>query len=196
MSDEKNDGKILIFNPTGFIIKMIFSIAMAVLLTSSYKSNEVANNKSFLYLIFFAIWAFVVVYFAASMFGFCLRAAGNYIIAVILMVVLVALLCAGVTWIGNKSEIIGNITGIALILFLVWLPINDIRKAILYIKNTVWQRKQCIKVLFQTFIYIFYTIQKTSFIWPLSICFSDISISRYIESCRTALLNYIPPFYG
>lgn len=137
MSDEKNDGKILVFNPTGFIIKMIFSIAMAVLLTSSYKSNEVAQNKSFLYLIFFATCTFVVAYFAASMFGFCLRAAGNYLIAVILMVVLIALLSAGVTWIGNKSEIIGNIAGIALILFLVWLPINDVRKAILYIKNTV-----------------------------------------------------------
>ena len=137
MSDEKNDGKILIFNPTGFIIKMIFSIGMAVLLTSSYKGNEMAKDKSFLYLIFFALWAFVVAYFAASMFGFCLRAAGNYIIAVILMVVLIALLCAGVTWIGNKSEIIGNIAGIALILFLIWLPINDVRKAILYNKKTV-----------------------------------------------------------
>lgn len=51
--------------------------------------------------------------------------------------ILIALLCAGVTWIGNKSEIIGKITGIALILFLVWIPINDVRKAILYIKNTV-----------------------------------------------------------
>ncbi|MDE7176753.1 MAG: hypothetical protein K2O59_02970 [Lachnospiraceae bacterium] len=136
MSDEINEGKIIVFNPTGFILKMLFSIGMSVLLSSSY-SNSKSVNSNFLQKIFFAICAFVVCWFAASMFGFCLRATGNYIIAVILMVFLIALLSAGLTWIGGKSELIGYIVGIAFILFLIWLPVNDIRKAIYYIKNTI-----------------------------------------------------------
>ena len=136
MSDEINEGKIIVFNPTGFILKMLFSIGMSVLLSSSY-SNSKSVNSNFLQKILFAVTAFVVCWFAASMFGFCLRATGNYIIAVILMVFLIALLSAGLTWLGGKSELVGYIVGIAFILFLIWLPVNDIRKAIYYIKNTI-----------------------------------------------------------
>lgn len=136
MSDEINEGKIIVFSPTGFILKMLFSIGMSVLLTSSY-SNSKSVNSTFLQKTLFAVTAFVVCWFAASMFGFCLRATGNYIIAVILMVFLIALLSAGLTWIGGKSELVGYIVGIAFILFLIWLPIKDIRKAIYYYKNTI-----------------------------------------------------------
>ena len=71
------------------------------------------------------------------MFGFCLRATGNYIIAVILMVILVVAFSAGLTWVGSKGDMVGNIAGIVAILFMIWLPVNDVRKAILYFKNTV-----------------------------------------------------------
>lgn len=136
MSDETNEGKIIVFNPAGFILKLIFSIGMPILLTSSYKNSQVVN-PGLLKVIGFALCAFVVCWFAASMFGFCLRATGNYLIAIILMVFLLAVFSYGLTWIGGKSELVGYIIGILFILFLIWLPINDIRKAILYIKNTV-----------------------------------------------------------
>ena len=136
MSEEINEGKIIVFSPAGFFLKMLFSIGMSVLLTSSY-SNSNSANSTFFQKTFFAVTAFVVCWFAASMFGFCLRATGNYIIAVILMVFLIALLSAGLTWIGGKSELVGYIVGIAFILFLIWLPIKDIRKAIYYYKNTI-----------------------------------------------------------
>ena len=136
MSDENNEGKIIVFNPAGFILKLIFSIGMPIMLTESYKSSQVVN-PSLLKVIGFAICMFVVCWFAASMFGFCLRATGNYLIAIILMVFLLAAFSYGLTWIGGKSELAGNIVGILFIIFLLWLPVNDIRKAILYIKNTV-----------------------------------------------------------
>ena len=123
MSDEINEGKIIVFSPTGFILKVIFSIGMSVLLSSSYRNSEYVNNTLF-QKILFVVCAFVVCWFAASMFGFCLRATGNYIIAGILMVFLIALLSAGLTWIGGKSELIGYIVGISFILLVICLPVN------------------------------------------------------------------------
>lgn len=138
MSDETNDGKIIVFNPAGFILKLIFSAGLTVLSVSALKNNpDSIVNQSGFRMVFYCVIYFVVLWFGASMFGFCLRATGNYIIAAILMVILLALMCAGITWLGNKSEVIGNIVGIAFILFLVWLPVNDVRKAVLYFKNTV-----------------------------------------------------------
>lgn len=139
MSDEINEGnggKVIVFNPSGFILKLIFSIGLTALTISSMKDSA-AGSDSLFKLILYAVCYFVILWFGASMFGFCLRATGNYIVAAILMVILLALLCAGVTWIGSKNEVVGNIVGIAFILFLIWLPVNDVRKAILYFKNTV-----------------------------------------------------------
>lgn len=136
MSDENNEGKLIVFNPSGFILKLIFSIGMTVLMISMMKDSTL-KDSSLLQTVFLTLCYFVIFWFAASMFGFCLRATGNYIIALILMFILLALLCAGITWLGDKNKIIGNIAGIVFILFLIWLPVNDVRKAILYFKNTV-----------------------------------------------------------
>lgn len=133
MSDE---GKIIIFNPSGFILKLIFSIAMTALLNSSAKYSS-AENGGLLNVIFMYALLFCVFWFAASMFGFCLRATGNYIIAAILMFVLLALFSAGMAWLSDKSKTMGNIAGIVFIFLLIWMPINDVRKAILYYKNTI-----------------------------------------------------------
>lgn len=136
MSDQNNDGKIIVFNPSGFILKLIFSIGMTVMVIS-YNKNSVSANSDFFSLIVLGICTFVMFWFIASMFGFCLRATGNYIIAVILMVILVVVLSAGLTWVSSKGKLAGTIAGIVFILFLIWLPVNDVRKAILYFKNTV-----------------------------------------------------------
>lgn len=136
MSDQNNDGKIIVFNPSGFILKLIFSIGMTALVIS-YNKNGASANSDLSNLIFLGICTFVMFWFIASMFGFCLRATGNYIIAVILMVILIVAFSAGLTWVSSKGKLAGNIAGIVFILFLIWLPANDVRKAILYFKNTV-----------------------------------------------------------
>lgn len=135
MSDETNEGKIIVFNPAGFFLKLIFTIAIIALMGSTAK-DSMEEKGGLLYVIFFYVMMFCIFWFAASMFGFCLRASGNYIIAAILMVVLIALFSAGITWLDGQSRTLGNIAAIIFILLLVWLPINDIRKAILYFKNT------------------------------------------------------------
>ena len=136
MSDQNNDGKIIVFNPSGFILKLIFSIGMTALVIS-YNKNGASANSDLSNLIFLGICTFVMFWFIASMFGFCLRATGHYIIAVILMVILIVAFSAGLTWVSSKGKLAGNIAGIVFILFLIWLPANDVRKAILYFKNTV-----------------------------------------------------------
>lgn len=136
MSDETNEGKILVFNPSGFFLKLVFTIAIIALMGSTAK-DHMEEQGGILYVIFYYVMMFCIFWFAASMFGFCLRATGNYIIAAILMVVLIALFSAGITWLESQSRMAGNIAAIVFILMLVWLPINDIRKAILYFKNTI-----------------------------------------------------------
>lgn len=74
---------------------------------------------------------------AKSMESTCLRVTANYIIAFILMFILIALLSTGMTWLGQNYRTMGDIAGVIFIILLIWLPINDIRKAILYFKNTI-----------------------------------------------------------
>ncbi len=136
MSEETNEGKIIIFNPSGFILKLIFSIVMTVLMAKSMDSS-LRESTGLLYKIFSYAVSFVMCWFIASMFGFCLRATANYIIAFILMFILIALLSAGMTWLGQNYRTLGDIAGVIFIILLIWLPINDIRKAILYFKNTI-----------------------------------------------------------
>lgn len=130
--EEEYTGKVIVFNPAGFILKIIFSVGLTVLLGAYNKEGGVSLNAVFSYAIIF-----VMFWFIASMFGFCLRATGNYIIAAILLVGLTFLLSMGMTWLSSKGEVAGTIGGIAFIVLLVWLPINDVRKAIIYFKNTI-----------------------------------------------------------
>lgn len=126
--------KTLVFNPGGFILKLIASIAFAVFVGKTARESA---DHGVLYVIFAHALYFVMMWFLASLFGFCLRTTGNYIIAAILTVVLLVLLGFGSTWLSQKNPSLGTIAGIVFLLALVWLPINDVRKAIIYIKNTV-----------------------------------------------------------
>lgn len=68
---------------------------------------------------------------------FSLHATGNYIIAVILMLVLLVGANAGYAWLSAKSSILSAVFGIGFVVLLIWLPIRDIRKAVLYFKSTI-----------------------------------------------------------
>lgn len=137
MSDEMNEGRIIVFNPAGFILKLIFSVAMTAVMASSLQNNSATQEIVQVKEIFYYAMYFIMFWFTASMFGFCLRATGNYIIAVILMFILLALFSFGISWLEGKNHTAANIAGIAFIVLMIWLPINDIRKAILYFKNTI-----------------------------------------------------------
>ncbi|MCM1022748.1 MAG: hypothetical protein NC395_01655 [Prevotella sp.] len=132
--NEKYEGKTLVFSPGGFILKLIFSVVVTVLLME----NVVVNSDGGIWFkIFSCALYFVMLWFTASMFGFCLRTTGNYLIAAILMVVLVIAMFAGYDWLNRKSAAAGAVVGIAFLVVLIWIPFSDIRKAILYFKNTV-----------------------------------------------------------
>lgn len=126
--------KTLVFNPGGFILKLIASIAFAVFVGKTVRESA---DHGVLYVVFAHALYFVMMYFLASLFGFCLRTTGNYIIAAILTVVLLLLLGFGSAWLSEKNPSLGTIAGLVFLLALIWLPINDVRKAIIYIKNTV-----------------------------------------------------------
>ena len=136
MKDEEHEGKTLVFSPSGFILKIIFAVALTIGMGSLTKDG-MAESGGIAYVIFNYALYFVVFWFAATLFGFCLRATGNYIIAVILMVVLIALMLYGSDWLSHKNPSASVYAGIAFLLVLIWLPINDVRKAIIYFKNTI-----------------------------------------------------------
>ena len=124
------------FNPGGFFLKLLFSLGFIILAGPDFKANGVIE---FISCILAFLMIFVVFYAIASLFGFAVNVTRNYLIGFILFVILIAVffalygkleeVLAG--W-GGTGEILLNI---ALIVVLVWPFINDIRKAILYIKN-------------------------------------------------------------
>lgn len=136
MKDEEHEGKTLVFSPSRFILKIIFAVALTIGMGSVTKDG-MAESGGIAYVIFSHALYFVMFWFIASLFGFCLRATGNYIIAVILMIVLLVLLAFGSQWLTEKNASWGTIAGIVFLLALIWLPINDVRKAIIYFKNTI-----------------------------------------------------------
>lgn len=136
MKDEEHEGKTLVFSPSRFILKIIFAVALTIGMGSVTKDG-MAESGGIAYVIFSHALYFVMFWFIASLFGFCLRATGNYIIAVILMIVLLVLLAFGSQWISQKNPSAGVYAGIVFLLALIWLPINDVRKAIIYFKNTI-----------------------------------------------------------
>ncbi|MDE7252212.1 MAG: hypothetical protein K2O32_04640 [Acetatifactor sp.] len=136
MKDEEFEGKTLVFSPGGFVLKIIFTVAVTVGM-GSVSREGMAESGGIAYVIFSYALYFVMFWFLATLFGFCLRATGNYIIAVILMLVLLGLLAFGSQWLTQKNPSAGVFAGIAFLLVLIWLPINDVRKAIIYFKNTI-----------------------------------------------------------
>ncbi len=136
MKDEENEGKTLVFSPSRFILKIIFAVALTIGLGTVTKEG-MAESGGIAYVIFSHALYFVMFWFVATLFGFCLRATGNYLIAVILMVVLLVLLAFGSDWLTKKNPSAGTIAGLVFLLALIWLPINDVRKAIIYFKNTI-----------------------------------------------------------
>ena len=124
--------KTLVFNPGGFFLKMIVSVAAAIMMTWSDYSHDF-----FLFALFTTLTTFVALYAVASLFGFVLRLSGNYLIAIVLFIIAVfgyMKLFDFVTSKGAAAEIVFNIVFIVVTIALL---VRDIRKAVLYFKYVV-----------------------------------------------------------
>ena len=137
MKNGEYEGKTIVFNPAGFILKMILFIAAIIFMATHTTQEYIAAKGGIIYTIFDYAMQALAIYFIATLFGFCLRATGNYIIAFILMLILLVLLGIALEWIDGKSQILSVIVSVACVAAWIWLPINDVRKAILYYKNTI-----------------------------------------------------------
>ena len=137
-TNEKVTEKVLVFNPGGFVLKLIFAIGFLVFMGPEFKPEGFmdAVNTILLYvLLFFGLYAM------ATLFGFAVRVTGNYIIGLVVFGVLLAVFIslfskveALLAGLGSVGELLINIVFIAI---LVWPVISDVKKAILYVKNTV-----------------------------------------------------------
>ena len=125
--------KTLVFNPSGFLLKMLFSIGFMVL----FFKQGASDNVGFFMNLMTGGFVFVGCYFIATLFGFSLRATGNFIVAAIVSLIIFFALSAGLTYISRLGQFWNCVATLAAIGGLIWLPVRDIKKAILYYKNTV-----------------------------------------------------------
>lgn len=136
MSKEQTTEKVLVFNPGGVVLKVLFSIGFIVLAAPKYNGEGVLD---FINYILSFVMVFVIWYAFASLFGFAVRATGNYLIGGILfLVLLVAFFAffdkvnAVLTGLGGFGELLMNVIIIAVLA----LPVvSDVRKTILYLKH-------------------------------------------------------------
>lgn len=142
-----SDGeKTLIFNPGGFILKIIICIVCAVFYAkTAFTALEDPTFIKYIQEILAMLLSIILIYDVCTLFGFALRTTGNYFIAAILWIILLVLICVGSSeldrQISFESETLTKIVKTAvecILIFLFTLPlISDIKKAVLYYKNTV-----------------------------------------------------------
>lgn len=138
MSEEQIKEKVIVFNPGGFILKVIFSLLWAL---SPFIGSEKFTFLFFLKNILGFAMIFCIFYFIATMFGFSVRATGNYIIGFVVFLVLLCLLVGGLFVVGDylgKWGFLGEILEyIVMIVIFVWPFVHDVKKAIIYFKNCI-----------------------------------------------------------
>lgn len=138
MSEEQVTEKVIVFNPGGFILKVLFSLLWAV---SPIISLEELTIMYFFKNILGFVMIFCIFYSIATMFGFSVRATGNYIIGFVVFLVLLCFLVGGLFVVGDylgKWGFFGKILEyVMMIVIFVWPFVHDVRKAIIYFKSCV-----------------------------------------------------------
>lgn len=143
MSDNE---KTLVFNPSGFILKIIICIVCIIIYVKV--SIIGMTDPTFIKYVQEILKMFlniILIYDVCTLFGFALRTTGNYIIAAILWIILLVVVCFGTSklekMISFENETLTKAVKIAaegILIILFTLPlISDIKKAVLYFKNTV-----------------------------------------------------------
>lgn len=129
------EGKVVVFNPRGFILKMIFSIVVA------YMSIKNMNEEGLVYCISGFLQMFVMMYLIGTLFGFAVNVTRNYVIGIVGS----ALLLFGFLFILYKVDTFLNGFGsfgtllfkLFVVVIFIWPLVKDIKKAILYFRYTV-----------------------------------------------------------
>lgn len=123
--------KILVFNPVGFILKMVISIAFAV-----YYARHEFTVGDFLYSILGTLGNFGVMYAVLSLFGLLVRLTKNYLVAVIMFILAIAGYVKLFNTVEEKGAFIEIMFNIVMTVILIAIVVQDVRKAILYFKYT------------------------------------------------------------
>ena len=137
MSEVQNvaESKTLVFNPGGFILKVIFALAVPIMTTGNME-----NVGFFSKIIGFAFFA-LLMYGIATVFGFAVRATGNYLIGLVVFGILLAIFFVVLDKIEKALSVFGGagtvIAELLVIALLVWPVVTDVKKAMLYFKHTV-----------------------------------------------------------
>lgn len=121
--------KILVFNPAGFVIKLIISIVFAVVSTKyDYYRGDLP------YAVFNSVATFAGIYAMATLFGLALRLSRNFLVAIILF----AVACVGYGKLFeyvSSNAILETIFNIVFTIILIAIIVRDIRKAVLYFRH-------------------------------------------------------------
>ena len=80
---------------------------------------------------------FLLLYFIATAFGFCLNATGNYLIAAIVFLIGIAVLSGLSVFVAKMGKAINIIASIAVVAGLFWLPIRDVKNLVRYSRNEI-----------------------------------------------------------
>lgn len=124
--------KILIFNPVGFVLKMIISIVFAV----SFARSEYSSGD-WLYLIVGTLGNFGVMYAVLSLFGLLVKLTKNYLVAIIMFILAIVGYVKLFNIVEEKGSFIEIIFNIVMTVILITIIVRDVRKAILYFKHTL-----------------------------------------------------------
>lgn len=123
------------FNLPRYILKLIFSIGLSFFFVS--KGSESFDDKGFFYLLAMGFVMFLLLYFIATAFGFCLNATGNYLVAAIIFLIGIAVLSGLSVFVAKMGKAINIIASIAVVAGLFWLPIRDVKNLVRYSRNEI-----------------------------------------------------------
>ena len=123
------------FNLPRYILKLIFSIGLSFFFVS--KGSESFDDKGFFYLLAMGFVMFLLLYFIATAFGFCLNATGNYLVAAIVFAIGIAVLSGLSVFVAKMGKVINIIASIAVVTGLFWLPIRDVKNLVRYSRNEI-----------------------------------------------------------
>lgn len=123
--DDTEEVKVITFNQSGFIMNLIFSIGVAAWMIYSIMKD---GSHGVPYAVFGFLAFFGIFWCLGKLFGFCLRATGNYIIAAVVWFALLVGICLGI------DKLFGDNGALIFLAILIIVPVLDFRKAIKFYK--------------------------------------------------------------
>ena len=140
------EGKVLVFNPTGFFVKIIFCIILAVFeIKSMVSGEEYSSALEFLEDAFWSVMYVAMLYDVLTIFGYIWLLLGNFLYSLVALVCLLVLAGSGLAKFDVYLDSLNGMekSGVNALFFVVTVAVSmipfirDIRKAIVYFKITI-----------------------------------------------------------